>query len=150
MKNAWNQILIKLKSFSVGVIEFNWKAFLGVWLMGSQHGWGNGLVPWGTKPLHQPMLIKINDDRQCHWVTIIHDDVIKWKHFRVTGPLCGESVKSLHKGQRRGALMFSLICALNMLNKRLSKQSWGWWFETSMHSLWRHCNARWSTEVLTS
>ena len=33
------------------------------------------------------------------------------------------------KAQWRGALM---ICALN---KRLSKQCWGWWFE----SLWRHC-----------
>ena len=26
------------------------------------------------------------------------------------------------------------------LNKRLSKQSWGWWFETRSRSLWRHCN----------
>ena len=26
------------------------------------------------------------------------------------------------------------------LNKRLSKQSWGWWFETLSSSLWRHCN----------
>ena len=26
------------------------------------------------------------------------------------------------------------------LNKRLSKQSWDWWFETPSHSLWRHCN----------
>ena len=26
------------------------------------------------------------------------------------------------------------------LNKRLSKQSWGWWFETSSRSLWRQCN----------
>ena len=26
------------------------------------------------------------------------------------------------------------------LNKRLSKQSWGWWFETLSHPLWRHCN----------
>ena len=26
------------------------------------------------------------------------------------------------------------------LNKRLSKQSWGWWFETTASSLWRHCN----------
>ena len=26
------------------------------------------------------------------------------------------------------------------LNKRLSKQSWGWWFETPWRSLWRHCN----------
>ena len=34
--------------------------------------------------------------------------------FRVTGPLCGEftgPVNSPHKGQWRGALMFSLICA---------------------------------------
>ena len=38
------------------------------------------------------------------------DDVIKWKQFRVTGPLCGNSpVNSPHKGQWRGALMFSLI-----------------------------------------
>ena len=30
-------------------------------------------------------------------------------------------------------------------NKRLSKQSWGWWFETPSRSLWRHCNdpAKW-------
>ena len=27
------------------------------------------------------------------------------------------------------------------LNKRLSKQSRRWWFETSSHPLWRHCNA---------
>ena len=26
------------------------------------------------------------------------------------------------------------------LNKRLSKQPWGWWFETQSLSLWRHCN----------
>ena len=32
------------------------------------------------------------------------------------------------------------------LNKRLSKQSWGWWFETPLCPLWRHSNnwARWS------
>ena len=26
------------------------------------------------------------------------------------------------------------------LNKRLIKQSWGWWFETPSRSLWHHCN----------
>ena len=26
------------------------------------------------------------------------------------------------------------------LNKALSKQSWGWWFETLSCPLWRHCN----------
>ena len=28
------------------------------------------------------------------------------------------------------------------LNKRLSKQSWGWRFETPSRPLWRHCNGR--------
>ena len=26
------------------------------------------------------------------------------------------------------------------LSKRLSKQSWGWWFEMLSRPLWRHCN----------
>ena len=29
-----------------------------------------------------------------------------------------------------------------LLNKRLSKQSWGWWFETPSRSLWRHCDIK--------
>ena len=32
------------------------------------------------------------------------------------------------------------ICYDLCLNKRLSKQWWGWWFETRSHPLWRHCN----------
>ena len=44
----------------------------------------------------------------------IHDDVIKWKHFRRNWPFVRRihrsPVNSLHKGQWRGALMFSLIC----------------------------------------
>ena len=27
------------------------------------------------------------------------------------------------------------------LNTQLSKQSWGWWFETLSRPIWRHCNA---------
>ena len=39
-----------------------------------------------------------------------HDDVIKWKIFRVTGPLSGEFTG--HRWiPRKGPLMFSLICA---------------------------------------
>ena len=44
----------------------------------------------------------------------IHDDVIKWKHFPRYWPFVREihrsPVNSPHKGQWRGALMFSLIC----------------------------------------
>ena len=46
-------------------------------------------------------------------------------------------VNSPHKGQWRRALMFSVNCALN---KWLSEQPWGWWFETPSRSLWRYCN----------
>ena len=73
---------------------------------------------------------------------LYHDAVIKWKHFPRYWPFVQgihrSPVNSPHKGQKRGALMLSLICALN---KRLSKQWWGWWFETLSWSLWRHCNA---------
>ena len=34
------------------------------------------------------------------------------------------------------------------LNKRLSKQWWGWWFETLSRPLWRHCDAT-SFRVMT-
>ena len=42
-----------------------------------------------------------------------YDDVIKWKHFPVSGPLWWECPRwiPLHKGQWRGDLMFSLVYA---------------------------------------
>ena len=46
--------------------------------------------------------------------SLIHDDVIKWKHFPRYWPFLRgihrSPVNSPHKGQWRGALMFSLIC----------------------------------------
>ena len=48
-------------------------------------------------------------------VVIVHDDVFKWKHFPRYWPFVRgihrPPVNSTHKGQWRGALMFSLICA---------------------------------------
>ena len=68
------------------------------------------------------------------------DDVIKWNHFPRYWPFVRgihrSPVNSPHKGQWRGAfIIFDL-----RLNKRFSKQWWGWWFETPSRSLWRHCN----------
>ena len=83
----------------------------------------------------------IRTRRQMFW---IYDDVIKWKHITRYWPFARGihrwPVNSPHKGQSLGALMFCLIRALN---KRLSKQSWCWWFETPSRSLWRHCNDIW-------
>ena len=49
-------------------------------------------------------------DSEC----VAHDDVIKWKHFPRYWPFVRGihrlPVNSPHKGQGRGALMFSLIC----------------------------------------
>ena len=46
---------------------------------------------------------------------IVHDDVIRWKHFPRYWPfergIHRSPLNSPHKGQWRGALMFSLICA---------------------------------------
>ena len=51
-----------------------------------------------------------------HWAVHAeqHDDVINWKHFPLYWPFVRgihwSPVNSPHKGQWRGALMFSLIC----------------------------------------
>ena len=61
--------------------------------------------------------------------------------FRVTGPLCGEFTGAGEfPTQRPVTRSFDVFFDLR-LNKRLSKQPWGWWFETPSRSLWRHCNA---------
>ena len=62
--------------------------------------------------------------------------------FRVTGHLCGEFtgprwIPTQRPVTRRFDVFFDL-----RLNKRLSKQSWGWWFETLTRPLRRHRNVR--------
>ena len=60
--------------------------------------------------------------------------------FRVTGPLCGEFTgPGEFPSQRPVTRSFDVFFDLP-LNKRLSKQPWGWWFETPAWSLWRHRN----------
>ena len=60
--------------------------------------------------------------------------------FRVTGPLCGEFTG--HRWiplTKASDAEFDIFFDLH-LNKPLSEQSRGWWFETPSRSLWRHCN----------
>ena len=56
-----------------------------------------------------------NYARGSSFVTFYHDDVIKWKHFPHYWPFVRgihrSPVNSPQKGQWRGALKFSLICA---------------------------------------
>ena len=59
--------------------------------------------------------------------------------FRVTGHLCGEFTGHWWEfpAQTPATRSFDVFFDLR-LNKRLSKQWWGWWFETPSHPLWRH------------
>ena len=60
--------------------------------------------------------------------------------FRVTGSLCGEFTGlGEFSAQRPVTRSFDVLFDLR-LNKRLSEQSGGWWFETQSCPLWRQCN----------
>ena len=86
------------------------------------------------------------------WFMFMHAFILKWiiktalwRHqmetisallalCAVNSPVTGE-----FPPQRPVTRSFDVYFDLH-LNKRVSKQSWGWWFETPSHSLWRHCN----------
>ena len=68
-----------------------------------------------------------------------------WRHqmetFSALLALCAGNppVTGEVPAQRPVTRNFDVFCDLR-LNKRLSKQSWGWWLETPSCALWRHCN----------
>ena len=80
-----------------------------------------------------------------HFIKHIHlfEDFIWWRHQMETfsalltlgagnSPVTGE-----FPAQRPVTRSFDVLFDLR-LNKRLSKQPWGWWFETTSCSLWHH------------
>ena len=60
--------------------------------------------------------------------------------FRVSGPLCGKFTGPGEFPIQRPVTRSFGVFFDPRLNKRLSKQPWGWWFETPSWSLWRQCN----------
>ena len=64
-----------------------------------------------------------------------------WRHQRKHFPRYWPFVRGIHQWiPLTKASDAELWCFSDLrLNKRLSKQSWGWWFETPSRSLWRHC-----------
>ena len=73
------------------------------------------------------------------WRLVCHDDVIKWKHLPRYWPFVGSPVAGEFPSQRSVIRSFDVFFDL-YLNKWLSKQSWGWWFETPSCPLWRDSN----------
>ena len=115
-----------------------------------------------TRAVHErplPFVIKTESCQDAHFVALVgtagcpKDNLQchQWQHsimmtssngniFRVTGPLCGEFTgPGEFPTQRPVTRSFDVFFDLR-LNNRLSKHSWGWWFETLSCSLWRHRN----------
>ena len=90
-------------------------------------------------------LTKIDVAPGTYTVTCITDTwimVSRWRHqmeiFSVLLALCaGNSpVTGEFHPQRPVTRRFDVFCDLRQ-SKRLSKQSWGWWFQTPSHPSWR-------------
>ena len=85
------------------------------------------------------------------WVDVINSNkksmhrVTWWRHqmetfYALLAFCAGNSpVPGEFPAQRPVTRSFGVFFNLR-LNKRLSKQSWGWWFETLSSPLWCHCN----------
>ena len=110
------------------------------------HKWLGGITSWPQRQAHQ--------SREIHqWVAYIWHwrrmgiFVAWWRHqmeaFSALRAICvGNSpVNGEFPSQRPVTRSFDVFFDLR-LNKRLSKQSWGWWFETLSRQLWRHCNEK--------
>ena len=73
--------------------------------------------------------------------TNTHDDVNKWKHFPRYWPFVWGIRRSPVNFPHKGPVTRSFDVFFDLgLNKRLNKQSLGWWFETPSSPLWRHFN----------
>ena len=66
---------------------------------------------------------------------------LQMETFSALLAICAENspVPGEFPTQRPVTRSFDVFFDLGM-NKRLSKQWWGWWFETTKGPLWRHCN----------
>ena len=97
--------------------------------------------------LCKELLSSVTTGNPCHLASTscVFPFTSWWHHqmeefSRFTGPLCGDFTGArwipLTKASDPSFDVLFDLC----LNKRLSKVSWGWWFETLSCPLWRHCN----------
>ena len=99
-----------------------------------------------TAVSQRSMIERTGRDKSALKASIHHEGIVfmmtssNGNIFRVTGHLRGEFTGPRWiPAQRPVTRSFDVFFDLR-LNKRLSKQSWGWWFETLSRPLWRHCN----------
>ena len=136
-------------TFLWNLIPMPYRLYEVITLSNSQQLWYNcmyscktGLLMLGKRLHELSSVLQLDLWSRCKtWretrrnVWVVHNDVIKWKHFPRNWPF----VWGIHRSQRPVTRSFNVLFDL-CLNKRLSKQSWDWWFETKSRSWWRHSN----------
>ena len=80
------------------------------------------------------------------WMTHSVLDIPWWRHqmktFSASLAICAGNSPVLGESPAQRPMTRSFVALYDLrLNKRLSKQSWGWSFETPSRPLWRHRNA---------
>ena len=91
------------------------------------------------------IITKYSQETLHSWPVRIKSEISRWRHemetFSTLLALCaGNSpVTDEFPSQRPVTRSFDVFFDLR-LNKRLRKQSWRGWFETTSYPLWRHCN----------
>ena len=105
------------------------------------YSWDEGILVdhWFTSPSFCPVVVHYD----MFWglqlgYHLYHDNVIKWKHFPHYWPF----VRGIYRSPQRPMTQSFDVFFDQRPIKRLSKQSWGWWFETHSPPLWRHSNAK--------
>ena len=151
---------------SAGVPVFCLSAYTDLafkWLRKPQPSWDHTI--WGMVKHHssaaslswqvQGLCLRLRGHSHSPTCTTLHNACLEtvkqprttktwWRHqmetFSALLVICaGNSpVPGEFPAQRPATRSFDVFFDL-CLNKRLSKQSWGWWFETPSRSWWRHC-----------
>ena len=131
-------MLIVLTSYA----EIFWKKFRHNMFLHAVFYW-NGTRSWN------PCLLEAKDLHIAEINAMTADELYKKSHqmetFSTLLAICaGNSpVPGEFPAQRPVTRSFDVFVDLR-LNKRLSKQSWGWWFETLSRPLWRQGNGTWA------
>ena len=132
--STWNRILTQQ------IMSYEYCSWL---LLGSPDAFLSffRFYPYSVSDKHES---KQNEAKQKNSLQII-DGISWWRHqmgtFSALLAFCAgnSSVPGEFPAQRSVTRSLDVFFDLHP-NKRLSKQSWGWWFETPSSLLWRHCN----------
>ena len=146
-KYIWGTPILRISTLCGGSCSSNFKSItfkLMIWmsqnLTNAKLGFFHVII-WGRQETRNDLTRFESSSTASYavaWPVMGHDDVIKWKHFPRYWPFVRGIHRSPmnfpHKGQWRGALIFSLICA--RINDWVNNCEAG----NLRLPLWRHCN----------